>query len=133
MVPKCVAGLFVFLFVCFFFQGSIFDSLLDMEPKVCLKDIVFFVVFGFFLPFLVCWFVCLRCSFLLWFKVEFLSHRCAVRSLIRKQRCGSETCKNIGSLDTVSLTPLHRLPIMIQIFLLRLFKTLPISQHQSNM
>ena len=45
--------------------------------------------------------------------VEFHSHRCAVRSLIRTQRCGSKTCQKIGTLDTVSLTPLHRLKIVV--------------------
>jgi len=38
-----------------------------------------------------------------------LCRRCAVKSLIRKKRCGSKSCRRSGNLDTISLKPLHRI------------------------
>ena len=41
-------------------------------------------------------------------KAVFADLRCAVKSLIRKKRCGSKSCRRSGNLDTISLKPLHR-------------------------
>ena len=41
-------------------------------------------------------------------KAVFADLRCAVKSLIRKKRCGSKSCRKSGNLDTISLKPLHR-------------------------
>jgi len=38
-----------------------------------------------------------------------LCRRCAVKSLIRKKRCGSKSCRKSGNLDTICLKPLHRI------------------------
>lgn len=38
-----------------------------------------------------------------------ICRRCAVKSLIRKKRCGSKSCRKSGNLDTISLKPLHRI------------------------
>ena len=41
-------------------------------------------------------------------KAVFADLRCAVKSLIRKKRCGSKSCRRSGNLDTIYLKPLHR-------------------------
>ena len=77
---------------------------------VLLTSVAGFIMF-YFVRFI--WFFCLLFSHNFYIagsytKAVFADLRCAVKSLIRKKRCGSKSCRRSGNLDTISLKPLHR-------------------------